>query len=170
MRISQRLLIIFSFLIIILFLDQLTKSIVSRTLPLNIPIPVLSTFLQLTYIRNPNAAFGISFGNRLPLLPLAILAILILLIIFIRSKHETRIEHTAVGLILGGALGNLVDRIRFGEVVDFIDVGIKSYRWPVFNVADSAVTVGIFLLILGAAIHKGEKKSAPSQEADADHR
>ena len=166
---SRKFLFPLPLILLTFLLDQLTKAIVVKTLPLNIPHPILGTFLQFTYIRNPFAAFGISFGGRLPLLPFAILAVLILIFIFFRSKHESRHELIAIGFILGGAFGNLIDRIRFGEVVDFIDVGIQRYRWPVFNIADSAVTIGIFLLILGATWKKWEvkkQKSASGPQAE----
>jgi signal peptidase II len=164
---SHKLLIPLPILLFTLFFDQLTKTIVAKIFPLNSPYPLIGSFLQFTYIRNPNAAFGLSFGGRIPLLPFAILAILILIVFFVKTKHEKRHELIAIGLILGGALGNLLDRIRYGEVVDFIDVGINQYRWPVFNIADSAVTVGIFLLILGSALMKGKKeKPALSQSAE----
>ena len=161
---SRRFLFPLSLLLIIFFLDQLTKAIVVKTLPLNTPQPLIGTFFQFTYIRNPNAAFGISLGDRVPLLPFAIIAILILIFIFFRTHHENRHERLAIGFILGGALGNLMDRIRFGEVVDFIDVGFHRFRWPVFNIADSAVTIGIILLIFGATRKKrgGEKGALPS--------
>ena len=157
---SRRLLFPLPFLFVTLLLDQVSKAIVIRTLPFNIPQPLIGSFLQLTYIRNPNAAFGISFGGRIPLLPFAILAIIILLIIFFRTKHERRDALVAFGLILGGAFGNLIDRIRFGEVVDFIDVGIHRYRWPIFNFADSAVTIGILLLLLGTTWEKRKKAAS----------
>jgi signal peptidase II len=130
--------------------DQFTKYLVARRLDLNSPLDLVGNVLRFTHIRNPNAAFGVSFGPRAPLLPIALLAICILLIAFYKAGAKGKTGLIGLGLILGGAFGNLIDRLRFGEVVDFVDVGVGRFRWPVFNVADSCVTIGVILLILAS--------------------
>ncbi len=117
----------------VLGLDQLTKAFASAHLVPGEPVPVLGNFLRLTLVHNTGAAFGLFPGSRLPFILVSVLAIAVVL-------------YVLLGWILGGALGNLLDRIRWGRVVDFIDVGIGTVRWPVFNVADSAVTLGVILL------------------------
>ncbi len=131
---------------VVLGLDQLTKAIVSARLLPGAPVPVLGQFLRLTLVHNTGAAFGLFPGSRLPFILVSVLAIAVVLYLFARDAYRSLANRVLLGCILGGALGNLVDRIRWGRVVDFIDVGVGSIRWPVFNVADSAVTLGVILL------------------------
>lgn len=108
-------------------------------------VPLVSDFVRLTFVRNSGTAFGLLSGNNLALVFTTLLAIAALLILVFRSrKTDGRLAFPLV-LVLGGALGNLIDRIRLGEVIDFIDIGFESFRWPVFNVADIAVTLGVAL-------------------------
>jgi signal peptidase II len=120
---------------------------------------VVGDWIQLTYIHNPGAAFGLFPGNRYVLIGVSVVAAVVVLVVGLAARTRLR---TAVplGLILGGAVGNLVDRIRLGEVVDFIRVGIPPDNyWPVFNVADSAVTVGVLWLALGL-LRDGRQETA----------
>jgi signal peptidase II len=122
-------------------------------------------FLRLTYARNSGIAFGLSPGFLSGSLLLAItLAGSGLILVFLLTQRELGVGKSAiVGLILGGAVGNLIDRIATGEVVDFLDVGIGSTRWPVFNIADSAVVVGVVLYVLTDKRHQTEP-AAPGPE------
>lgn len=131
-------------------LDQITKWAVDNWMVLNTSIPILSDFLRLTYIRNPNAAFGIKIGSigRYIFSIVSIVVIIGVILNFRRLAGGRRLNELALAMILGGAFGNTIDRIMYGEVVDFIDVGINRTRWPVFNVADSLVTVGVLILAL----------------------
>ncbi len=131
---------------VVLCLDQLTKAIVSAHLLTGTPVPVLGQILRFTLVHNTGAAFGLFPGSRLPFIVISVLAIVVVLYLFARDAYRSFANRVLLGCILGGALGNLVDRIRWGRVVDFIDVGVGSVRWPVFNVADSAVTLGVILL------------------------
>jgi signal peptidase II len=130
----------------VLGLDQLTKVLASANLVPGEPEPVLGQFLRLTLVHNTGAAFGLFPGSRLPFILVSVLAIAVVLYLFARDAYRSLANRVLLGCILGGALGNLLDRIRWGRVVDFIDVGLGSVRWPVFNVADSAVTLGVILL------------------------
>ncbi len=130
----------------VLGLDQMTKILASARLVPGEPEPVLGQFLRLTLVHNTGAAFGLFPGSRLPFILVSVLAIAVVLYLFARDAYRSLWNRVLLGCILGGALGNLVDRIRWGRVVDFIDVGLGSIRWPVFNVADSAVTLGVILL------------------------
>jgi len=130
----------------VLALDQLTKAIASAHLIPGEPLPLLGQFLRLTLVHNTGAAFGLFPGSRIPFILVSVLAIAVVLYLFARDAYRSLVNRILLGCILGGALGNLVDRIRWGRVVDFIDVGLGSVRWPVFNVADSAVTLGVILL------------------------
>jgi len=131
----------------VLLLDQLSKAWVMHTLPYGRPVPVLDDWLRFVYIRNPNAVFGISLGHGPVYLVVTLLAILLLVTLVLLERN--RFLLFLYGLFLGGALGNLLDRLRWGEVVDFVDMGIGRYRWPgVYNLADAAISVGLVLYLL----------------------
>jgi signal peptidase II len=135
---------------IILVLDLFTKYVVQNTLALYESIPVMGDFFRLTYIHNPGAAFGLHLGpySRFIFLGLAFVALGVLLVMYRHTPAVDRLRLFAIGAIAGGALGNVIDRIRSVEgVVDFLDFGIGQLRWPVFNIADTAVTIGAILLL-----------------------
>ena len=137
----------------IVLTDQATKEIVVRTMRLGQSIPIIPGYFDLTYVLNPGAAF-----SMLATLPekirnpffIGISVAAAILIIVYRARHlrTHRLATVSLGLILGGAIGNLIDRIRYGVVVDFLDAHVHQYHWPVFNVADSAISVGVSLLLL----------------------
>jgi signal peptidase II len=131
---------------VVLGLDQITKAVASARLMQGEPVPILGQFLRFTLVHNTGAAFGLFPGSRLPFILISVLAIAVVLYLFARDAYRSLVNRVLLGCILGGALGNLVDRVRWGRVVDFIDVGVGAVRWPVFNVADSAVTLGVILL------------------------
>jgi len=122
--------------------DRITKFLVSTTLPLNSSKRVIGNFMRFTHIENPYGVWGVRVGPSSAFLVLTILACLILVYFLIRTKN------LSLALILGGALGNLTDRIGAGRVTDFLDFGIETMRWPVFNIADSCITIGIILFII----------------------
>ncbi|OYV73623.1 MAG: signal peptidase II, partial [Gemmatimonadetes bacterium 21-71-4] len=130
--------------------DAATKALAQRHLPLpQLPHDVLGNAVRLTLVYNPGAAFGISFGvySRWIFMGLTMVALLILARLYAQTRPGHVARTLALALVCGGALGNLVDRLRSGlGVVDFIDVGLRTARWPTFNVADMAVTVGALLL------------------------
>jgi len=128
--------------LIILFLDQLSKLIVIKNLSANQSIPIIKGLLYVTFVRNRGAAFGI-LKNQLPLFIFtALFAVVLIFLVISKKRQRPLILNISLGLILAGAIGNLIDRLFLGYVVDFIDFRI----WPVFNVADSAITVGAVLL------------------------
>ncbi len=132
----------------IVALDQLTKAWVQAELTLGVPVQVVGDTVRLLYTYNEGAAFGIHVGEHsaVVFLVLALVASVAVLALYLRTPAERRLERFALALILGGALGNIVDRVRWERVVDFIQVGVAGHYWPIFNVADSAVTVGAVLL------------------------
>ncbi|MGH7652640.1 MAG: signal peptidase II [Gemmatimonadaceae bacterium] len=147
-------------LVLIVALDLVTKLIAAATLrPQHIPHEIIGNHLRLTLVYNPGAAFGLNLGSysRWIFMALTAGALVILWRLYQSTRQGDFVRVLALGLVCGGAVGNLVDRIRSATgVVDFIDVGIGDLRWPTFNVADMAVSVGAFLL---AWVLWGEERS-----------
>src|SRR5919201_709970 len=149
---------------IVVVIDQLVKVIVLDRLPVGAPIHVVDGLLALTLVMNPGLAFGL-LGTLGPAwrwlvaaLSIAALAIPARLASRVLAQGS-RVDGFAIGLIFGGAVGNLIDRARFGAVVDFVDLHSRGWHWPAFNVADSAISVGVVLLALRLL---GERSAAPS--------
>ena len=125
----------------VIFLDQLTKFLATRFLQLNSPVILIKNFLDLSLVHNRGAAFGILKNQLFMFVLISILAI-VLIFRYLRDKKRSFLSSIYLSLILAGCAGNLIDRLRFGFVIDFLDFRV----WPVFNLADSAITVGAFLL------------------------
>jgi len=154
----------------VLALDLWTKQWASRTLAGSPPVAVLGELVRFTYTRNSGIAFGIGAGLPFPYYLFSIAAVLGILYLFVRRRVPSPMRRLALALILGGALGNLVDRVQTGEVVDFIEVGWGRWHWPVFNVADSAVSIGVVLFALtwprrDPAAHETDAPRAPDGAA-----
>lgn len=137
----------------IIALDQLTKLLILHFLPLHSMIEVIPGFFNLVHVRNTGGAFSIFAGadsgwRQILFIGLTILVVAILLFAYWKLRPEDRWTRTAYVLITGGAIGNLIDRLRFGEVVDFLDCFVGAYHWPAFNVADSAITAGALMLAI----------------------
>lgn len=150
-------------------LDQVTKAYITETMRLHESITVIPDFFSITYIRNPGAAFGLlassSAGFRMIFFAMTSLGALILLtMILSRLPQHDWVGQLSIAGILGGAIGNLLDRLRVGEVIDFLDFYVKGYHWPAFNVADSAISVGVFFLLLHFAFEKNSSSAALQQE------
>jgi len=145
---------------LVMVLDYVTKRIIVDKLELYDSIRVFP-FLNIVYVENKGAAFGMfaSLGNNFFM---AISFIALASILFYMSKLPKGLELFSISLIFGGAVGNLIDRIMFGKVIDFIDVYVDSWHWPAFNVADSALTVGITLFII-ATLKQSQKPSAGTE-------
>ena len=135
--------VIFSITLFIILLDQLTKYLTSKYMALHQSTPIIKNILHLTYIQNTGAGFGILKGWNTILIFISLIIIGVILFYFDRIIKEKQI-HIPIALILGGAIGNLIDRIFLGHVIDFIDFRI----WPAFNVADSCITIGALWLII----------------------
>lgn len=154
---------------VIIVVDQLTKLYIMQTMRLHESIPIIADYFSLTYIRNPGAAFGLLAGSsntfRMVFFGLtSVFALGLLGTILLRMPEHDWMGRLSVAAILGGAIGNLIDRMRYGEVIDFLDVYVGNYHWPAFNVADSAITVGVIFLIMHFAFEKKEGPSNPSEE------
>lgn len=149
-------------------LDQASKLIVDATIPLHYSIPVIESFFNLTYIRNSGAAFGI-FADlddslRRPFLILfSLVAIGFILHLLRRLGAEEKATSIALVLILGGAVGNLIDRLFYGEVIDFFDFYWSPFHWPAFNFADSFITIGVAILAFRLVFCKGKDPFGPAE-------
>jgi signal peptidase II len=153
--------IVAGWLAAIVAVDQLTKIIVDRSMALYHSIPLIDGFFSLTYVRNTGAAFGIFAGSaevfRRPfLIAVSLVAIGFIFIMLRRLPDNEKGLITALAFIVGGAIGNLIDRLIYGEVVDFLDCFWGSYHWPAFNIADSFITIGVGLTIYCLYKHQGE--------------
>lgn len=151
-------------------LDQATKALLVRSVELHGPhIPLIDGLLSISHVRNRGAAFGILSDWDLPHQPLllsllSLAALTGIAIYFLRLPAAARLPRLALALVLGGAVGNLIDRVRLGYVVDFIHVYWRQYQWPDFNVADSAITIGVSLLVIDIL---RSPTSAPASEPTA---
>ncbi len=145
----------------VVVVDQVTKLWIVQSMRLHESIPIVPNLFSLTYIRNPGAAFGLLAGssNAFRMVFFAVTSLFALALlgtILFRLPEKDWIGQLSIAGILGGAIGNLIDRLRFGEVIDFLDVYVESYHWPAFNVADSAISVGVVCLILHFAFERKE--------------
>jgi len=132
--------------------DQVSKALIVKYLPLHHSVPVIAGLFDITHILNPGGAFGFMAGMSAVVRTVVFLFISSMAVgLIFYFYHKTPAEHTLLAtgfaLIFGGAIGNLIDRVRFGTVVDFLDFYIGRHHWPAFNIADSAITVGIFIFI-----------------------
>ena len=155
-------------LTLILVLDQGTKIIVDRTIPLHHSIPIIEDLFNMTHIRNTGAAFGILAGKRgwvrsSFLLFFSLLAMGFIIVLLRRLPGKEKTLTVALSFILGGAIGNLIDRLLYGEVIDFLDFYWSRYHWPAFNAADSFITVGVILTLFRLIQSKDKDPFAKEQ-------
>jgi signal peptidase II len=138
---------------IIVLLDQGTKHVISQVQPY---FQVIPGFFSLTYVKNTGAAFGILRGKQPLLAAVSVVAMGVLLFLLFYEHEKRKGLLYAFALILGGTCGNFIDRVRLGYVIDFLDFHIQQHHWPTFNVADSAISIGVGLLIL-VTLREGER-------------
>jgi len=154
----------------VLLLDQWTKHLVQEKLFLYQAVEVIPGFFNLVHVRNTGGAFGI-FGGRggglasILFVVVSVVAIGSILFFFFKAKEEEKTLSISLSLILSGALGNLIDRVQYGEVVDFLDFHLRAYHWPAFNIADSAICVGIGLMALELFVRDSRKSKSQRRNA-----
>lgn len=141
--------------------DQLSKRLALASLELHQPVDVIGDLLRFTFAWNRGAAFSLPWGGPLFLTVITAAAVIVIGVVIWRCESRSKLFLCGLGLVMGGALGNLLDRFFYGKVADFIDVGIGGSRWPTFNVADIAITVGGILLIL---LYKKETGTPEKEE------
>lgn len=160
---KQKHLILLTLTPAVLVIDQLTKVYIDRTMKLYQSFPVIDGLFNITYLRNKGAAFSFlaNASWRLPFFILvSLIAVVAIMIAFNKLRDDQRFAAFSLTLIFSGAIGNLIDRVRLGEVIDFLDVYWKSHHWPAFNVADSAICVGVALLALDMMLEERRLKNA----------
>jgi signal peptidase II len=163
---KKKYLILLATVAVAVLLDFITKACIDSNMSLHESVVVIGGLLNITYVRNPGAAFSFlasaSPGFRsVFFLTVTILSIVLVLYYIAKSKAEEPLMIFALSLILSGALGNFIDRVRIGEVIDFIDVHLGAYHWPAFNVADSAITVGACIMLFALFKRPKEHDSNP---------
>ena len=151
--------------IAIIVLDQITKAVIREKLFMYGSYKVIDGFFSLVYVMNPGAAFGFLAGapeifRYLFFISVTVLAILLIIYYILKSKSQDMLIAISLTLIFGGAVGNLIDRIRFGAVVDFLDLYIGAWHWPAFNVADSAISIGAVLMIWEMIVSRKKTSSS----------
>ena len=146
---------IFFFSILFIFIDQLSKGLANLYMNLNQSIELIPSFLNLTYVNNTGAAFSILSGNSWLFIIIAIISLNIIYLFFIKDKKLNNLEIGTYSLLIGGIIGNLIDRILYGYVIDFLDFNIFGFDFAIFNIADSFIVISVVLLIITIL---GEKK------------
>lgn len=144
-----------------LLLDQATKLYIDRSMQLFDSIPVVTNFFHITYVRNRGAAFSFlsEASWRLPFfIVITLVAAIAILVAFHKLRDDQKLAQVSMAMIFSGAIGNLIDRVRLGEVIDFLDVHWYRHHWPAFNVADSLICVGVFLLALDMLMEDKRQK------------
>ncbi len=150
----------------VVIVDQLSKLWIMANFSLHEQQDIIPGFFNLVYVTNTGAAFGFLAGSKTMLrqaffVAVAIVALIIIVFAYGQLKRQGKIFVYALGFIAGGAVGNLIDRLRFGSVVDFLDFYLGSHHWPAFNAADSAITIGVGLFLLGTLLqHLNERKGS----------
>jgi len=142
--------------LVTVLLDQVTKAVVTHYLLLHQAVEVIAGFFSIIHVHNPGAAFGIlrEWEGIRTLFLITVSLVALAVIVYLYRKCRGKWSAFALSLIAGGAVGNLIDRVRFGEVVDFLDFSIGGYHWPAFNVADTAITVGVIMMVVFAVLKK----------------
>jgi len=138
--------------------DQLTKRLALSGLELHHPVEFIGSFLRFTLAWNQGAAFSMPWGGPMFLTVITAAAAILVSVFIWKLAYHSPLFLAGLGAILGGALGNLLDRLMYGKVIDFLDIGLASRRWPTFNVADIAITMGGILLVI---LYKRESAARP---------
>ncbi len=169
MRLKNKYLWVGSIIGVVLILDQVTKYFIKTRVRLHEIIQIIPGFFNITHVRNKGAAFSL-FSNTSDFFRsvffIAITVVALIVIMMLIRKTQERLLIVSFSLIAGGAIGNLLDRLRYGEVIDFVQWYVKSYYWPSFNVADSAITIGVCLLAADMLFQKPQHAGGDRSHQD----
>jgi signal peptidase II len=146
--------------IVIIAIDQLSKWFIVKTMEIGESIPVIESFIYITSHRNPGAAWGILKGQMMFFYIVTTVVIFVVIYYMKSYAKQSKLIGIGLALILGGAIGNFIDRIFRKEVVDFLDVYIGSYNYPIFNIADSSLVVGVILVLIATFLDERKQKGS----------
>ena len=168
---KNKYLLLFCISNVLIILDQFTKSWITTHIPQGYSMEVIRNFFSLTHIRNPGVAFGLFAENgsefkSLIFIIFSAIAIVAILVFFHQAPRHRRIVHVGLILVFSGAIGNLIDRILYHEVIDFLDFFYNGYHWPAFNVADSCITIGVGFLFID--LFQRDQASPPEEVSSTD--
>jgi len=136
------------FIILGVLLDQVIKIIIANTFDLNQSINIIDNFFRLTYVHNYGAAFSILSGNRIFLIIVTIISLLLIYFLLIKKNNLNKLETVIYSLLIAGILGNFIDRIIYGYVIDYLDFNIFGYNFPIFNIADTLIVISVIILLI----------------------
>ncbi|MBP3461753.1 MAG: signal peptidase II [Bacilli bacterium] len=134
--------------IITILIDQIIKYLIITNLKFTDSINVIKNFFRITYLQNTGAAWSILSGNIILLILITLIALVFIFMILKKKKEYLKIEYLCYGLLIGGIIGNLIDRIRYGFVIDYLDFNFGEFNYPVFNLADICIVVSAIILII----------------------
>lgn len=139
-----------------ILIDQFIKITVSTKMVLHSSIGIINNFFNITFVKNFGAAYSIFSGNRIFLILVSFISLIIIYFIFLKNKKFRKIDIINYGLLIGGIVGNLIDRIIYGYVIDFLDFNIFGYDFPVFNIADACIVISVISIIIFSKDDKNE--------------
>ena len=138
--------------LLVVLIDQVVKTIITMNLSLYSSIEVIDNFFNITYVRNTGAAWSILSGNTLLLVFISLMSLVMIYLYFIKDRKLSKIEVISYGLLVGGIIGNLIDRIVRGYVIDYLDFKIIGYSFPIFNIADICIVISIILICINLVV------------------
>lgn len=145
--------------LVCVLVDQIIKLIISGTMGLGGSISIIPDFFSVSYVENDGAAWSIFSGNRIFLILISVFALILIYNYFFKIKNIKTVEFISYSVLIGGIIGNLWDRLKYGKVIDYLDFKIFGYNFPVFNFADICIVISVILLLIDALIDKGEKNA-----------
>ena len=134
--------------ILVILVDFFSKYMVSKLMTVNETINLIDNFFRITYVKNTGAAFSIFSNNTILVIIISVIVIGFLLFYIYKNKGNNKLENVSYAFILGGAISNLIDRLVYGYVIDFLDFEILSYNAPIFNLADTFIVIGVILFLI----------------------
>ena len=146
----------------VLFIDIISKLLISHFMIVNESIDVINNFLYLTYVKNDGVAFSLLGGNRVFIIIMCLI-ILGFIIYYIGNNKINLLDSIGFGLVIGGALGNLIDRVIYGYVIDFIDIYVFDYNYPIFNIADMGVVIGVIIILISSFMKERSVKNGDNR-------
>lgn len=150
--------------VILIIIDQVTKWFIIKNMELGESIPVIEGFFHITSHRNSGAAWGILQGQMIFFYIITVIVIIGIIYMMQKYVQTNKVLGIGLGFVLGGAIGNFIDRLRMQEVVDFLDFTIINYSFPIFNIADSALTVGVIIILVAMFIEERNEKRKRKDE------